>query len=257
MKNIDFLPDIYRQRAALRKARIWWCAVVVLFGGAISSAFTAQVWLRVSLKRQLAALEESFLSSQTQVRELANLQAQIAKSAHEASLFTYLQHPWPRTQLLAQVVRPLPKSIRLTQIHVSDEELPRDAPHAAPLHRGPETEPAAKPQPAEDDLAKLQQEMDFKATIVQLQGFTPEAADLHEYVALLNGSSLIAAAQIKSLESDSTHDPPRTRFTLRLIVHPGYGQRGSEGPPAPPTDGRGQSWTRLRGNGNAPSGGGG
>ena len=30
MKNIDFLPDIYRQRAALRQARVWWCLVVLL-----------------------------------------------------------------------------------------------------------------------------------------------------------------------------------------------------------------------------------
>src|SRR6187200_2875646 len=100
MKNIDFLPDIYRQRAALRQARVWWCLVVLLFGGTIGSAVAAQVCLRVGLKRQLAMLETSFTTSQVQVHELANLQAQIAKSAQEAGLFTYLQHPWPRTQLL-------------------------------------------------------------------------------------------------------------------------------------------------------------
>src|SRR5262245_40040305 len=174
MKNIDFLPDIYRQRAALRKARTWWCLVIILFGGTIGSAIAAQVWLRVGLKRQLAAIEETFIASQTQVKELATLQAQIAKSGQEASLFTYLQHPWPRTQLLAQVVQPLPKSIRLTQIHVREEELPRETQSAGPQHRG--NEPEVKLQPPEEDLAKLQQESDYKQTVIELQGFTPEVA---------------------------------------------------------------------------------
>jgi len=231
MKNIDFLPDIYRQRAALRKARIWWCMVVVLFGGTIGSAISAQVWLRVGLKRQLAIVEEAFLTSQSQVRELATLQSQINASSQEASLFTYLQHPWPRTQLLAQIVQPLPAQVRLTQIHIRDEELPHETPQAGPQHRGaPEPDAAARQTPPEEDLARLQKEMDFKQTIVELQGFTPEVARLHEYVGALNSSPLVASAHIKSLESDADPQHQRTRFTLRLIVQPGYGQRGNETP---------------------------
>jgi hypothetical protein len=233
MKNIDFLPDIYRQRAALRRARVWWCIVVVLFGGTIGSSIAAQVWLRMSLKRQLAQVEGEFVASQAQVKELATLQAQIAKSAQEASLFTYLQHPWPRTQLLAQVVQPLPRSIRLTQIHIREEDLPRETPQSGPVHRG--QEPEVKLQPPEEDLAKLQLESDFKQTVIELQGFTPEVSRLHEYVAALNASPLIAATHVKSLESDPDPQHLRTRFTLRLIVQPGYGQRGNETPlPVPP-----------------------
>jgi hypothetical protein len=231
MKNIDFLPDIYRQRAALRQARVWWCLVIVLFGGTIGSAITAQVWLRVGLKRQLAALEDSFEASQVQVRELAALQSQIAASAHEASLFTYLQHPWPRTQLLAHVVRPLPKSIRLTQVHIRDEELPRETTQAGPHHRlASEPQAAGKIQPPEEDLAKLQHEMDFKQTVVELKGSTSDDRRLHEFVAALNTSPLVAAAQIKSLELETGPQQTRTLFTLRLIVKPGYGQRGNELP---------------------------
>jgi Tfp pilus assembly protein PilN len=229
MKTIDFLPDIYRQRAALRMARVWWCLVVVLFSGAIGSSIVAQVWLRVSLQRQLAVVEEAFLTSQVQVKELATLQSQIARSAQEASLFTYLQHPWPRTQLLAQVVKPLPSSIRLTQIHIREEDLPRETPQAGPLHRGGDAQAAAKLRPPEEDLAKLQQETDFKQTVVEIQGLTPDVGDLHEFVAELNDSALIASAHIKSLEADQAQQHVRTRFTLRLIVHPGYGQRGFEG----------------------------
>src|SRR5262245_4410805 len=215
MKNIDFLPDIYRQRAALRKARIWWSLLAVLFGGTIGSAITAQVWLRISLKRQLAVVEDAFLTSQTQVRELATLQSQIAASSQEASLFTYLQHQWPRTQLLAQIVEPLPTQVRLTQIHIRDEDLPHQTQQTGP-QQGGATPPnaSAKLAPPEDDLARLQQEMDFKQTVIELQGFTPEVSRLHDYLGALNDSPLVASAHIKSLESDSDPQRLRTRFTL-------------------------------------------
>ena len=36
MKTIDFLPDIYRQREALRRARVWWALVVLVFGLAMA-----------------------------------------------------------------------------------------------------------------------------------------------------------------------------------------------------------------------------
>jgi hypothetical protein len=244
MKNIDFLPDIYRQRAALRQARVWWCLVIALFGGTIASAVTAQVWLRVSLQRQLTALDGPFQSSQTQVRELAALQSQIAAAAHEASLFTYLQHPWPRTQLLAHVVRPLPSSIRLTQVHIRDEELPRETPQSGPHRFAGEQQAAGKMQPPEEDLAKLQQEMDFKQTVVELKGSTSDDRRLHEFVAALNTSPLVAAAQIKSLELDPGPQQTRTLFTLRLIVKPGYGQRGNE-LPLPHGVGRTQNFAEL------------
>ena len=53
--------------------------------------------------------QSEYAAAQTQVRELSTLQIADRRAGHEASLFTYLEHPWPRTQLLAEVVRPLPE----------------------------------------------------------------------------------------------------------------------------------------------------
>src|SRR5438552_16857410 len=122
MKTIDFLPDIYRQREALRRARIWWALVVLIFGLAISASAAAQVWLRRGLNAQLEDLAVPYTSAHAQAQELSVLQAQIARAAQEANVYTYLETPWPRTQILAEIVRPLPDNIRLTQIHIGEEE---------------------------------------------------------------------------------------------------------------------------------------
>src|SRR5262245_9927044 len=80
MKTIDFLPEIYRQREALRKARVWWGLVVLLFGSAIGAAASAQGLLRHSLHRQLAELQSQYAAAQDQVRDLTDLQAQTLKA---------------------------------------------------------------------------------------------------------------------------------------------------------------------------------
>lgn len=232
MKSIDFLPDIYRKREALRIARVWWAIVVLVFGGAIGSSSIAQVWLRYSLQKQFDELTPTYTAAQAQVRELADLQAQIVKSAQEASLFTYLEHPWPRTQLLAEIVRPLPDVIRMNQLYIREEELPREAPQAGPRRQTPEEEAAARLQHAEQDLTRLQEETDHRQTVMELDGQTTNVARLHEYLGELSRSPLIEAANIKSLEAAPEHQRGQTQFTLRLVVRPGFGQRGNEGPGA-------------------------
>jgi Tfp pilus assembly protein PilN len=235
MKTIDFLPDIYRQREALRRARVWWGLVVLLFGGTIGAAASAQGLLRHSLHRQLDDLQSQFSTAQDQVRELTELQAQTLKAAQAANLYTYLEHPWPRTQLLAEVVRPLPDSIHLLHIHIREEELPKVVTPAGPRRPAqPDQDPAKRPG-AEQDLTKLQEEIDLRQTAIELEGRTADVSRLHQYVADVSRSPLIADARMGKLETSSGKSQEETHFSVRLIVRPGYGQRGREGAPqAPP-----------------------
>jgi len=228
MKTIDFLPEIYRQREALRRARLWWGAVVVIFSSAIAASALAQAWLRHGLHQQLDELAPQFAQAQTQVQELSGLQAQIVRAGHEASLYTFLEGSWPRTQVLAEMVRPLPDSIRLTQIHLADEEQARTAIQAGPRNTKAEEEAAAKASGPEQDLAKLQEDSDRRQTTIEVEGHTADVARLHKYVEDLSRSPLVAAANIKSLEAAPANQQGRTRFTLRVLVRPGYCQRGGE-----------------------------
>src|SRR5947209_5658066 len=144
MKTIEFLPEVYRQREALRRARIWWVIVVMIFGGVLGSSAVAQVCLRRSLVQQLDALAAEYAASQSQVQELSALQAQIVCAGQEASLYTFLKNPWPRTQLLAEVVQPLPEGIRLTKVSIIEEEQAKTVIQAGPRNVKAEEDAAAK-----------------------------------------------------------------------------------------------------------------
>jgi len=228
MKSIDFLPDVYRQREALRRARIWWAVVVVIFGAAIGASALAQAWLRHGLVQQLDSLAAEYSSAQAQVQELSAIQAQVVRAGQEASLYTFLDNPWPRTQLLAEIVRPLPDSIRLTKINILEEEQAKTAIQVGPRNMKAEEEAAAKAAGPEKDLAKLQDEVGRRQTAIEIEGHTSDLPRLHAYVAELSHSPLIAGASPKSLESSGANQTARTRFTLRLMVRPGYCQRGGD-----------------------------
>jgi len=85
MKSIDFLPEIYRQREALSRARLWWGIVVVIFSGAIGASALAQAWLRHGLHEQLDELAPQYATSQAPVHELATLQPPMLRTGHAAS----------------------------------------------------------------------------------------------------------------------------------------------------------------------------
>jgi hypothetical protein len=228
MKSIDFLPDFYRQRESLRRARIWWAMVVVIFSSAIGASALAQAWLRHGLMQQFDSLAAEYASAQTQVQELSAIQTQVTRVGQEASLYTFLKNPWPRTQLLAEIVRPLPESIRLTKINILEEEQAKTAVQVGPRNMKAEEEAAAKAGGPEKDLAKLQEEVGRRQTVIEIEGYTSDVPRLHAYVSDLSRSPLIAGASPKSLVSSGANQQARTGFTLRLMVRPGYCQRGGD-----------------------------
>ena len=228
MKNIDFLPDIYRQREALRRARLWWGVVIVIFSSAIGASALAQAYLRHSVKQQNDSLASEYAAAQAQVQELSSLQSQIVRAGHEASLYTFLQNPWPRTQILAEIVRPLPNSIRLAKISLTEEEQAKNAVQVGPRNTKAEEEAAAKASGPEKDLVKLLEEVERRQTTIEIDGHTTDVPRLLEYVGVVSRSPLVASATLKALETTTNNQQGRTRFNMRVIVRPGYCQRGGD-----------------------------
>jgi hypothetical protein len=238
VKNIDFLPDIYRQRTAMRQARIWWGVVVLIFGTAIGSTAFVQYLVRRSVQQQLLSLEPEFFAAQEKVQRLAQLQSQSRTAGETAALVTYLESTWPKTQLLALVVAPAPPSIRMTAVNIVEEELQRpQVEQAGPRRRAKNNAPEeeANLSPPLRDLEKLRQEHDYRIGVIEIIGEVTDTTELHDYVAQLGAQPLVDQAQIKSLESAPADAKSRTtQFTLRVRVRPNYCQPGGTPEPKRP-----------------------
>lgn len=235
MNSIDFLPDIYRERRKSRYTRLWGVAVLALFSLVIGTTATAQWCLKQSVLTQLANVQPQFAGALARDAELAQLQKQYADAEELAGLYLYLKHPWPRTQILATALGPLPASIRFQELRITDEAPAGESTLVAEI-RLPSTDGGTPPalSNARQDLQGLREQCDGKRTTMSIIGMAASNEDLHAYVAALGQSPLVAEAQLKGLEAET--EAGRTghsRFTLHLVLRPGYGQSG--GPQAAET----------------------
>jgi hypothetical protein len=233
MKNIDFLPEIYTQNRVQRRAQAWWCMAAAAFAVVVLVAASTQWMIRDGIERELAKIEPKYEEALKRQAKLRSVRQEIERAEETANLYAYLSHPWPRSQILAHAIRPLPDSLRLTEITITYEAVPTP-PSVAPAasSNGPAKE---LPSPAQSDLAQLRAECDGRQTIVSIVGTATTLSELHAYVDQLGKSPLIEAAHVQAVETTAAGgNALEPRFHLHVAVRPGYGQDGGPAIPAVP-----------------------
>jgi hypothetical protein len=234
MHDIDFLPMEYRQKHSQRQSQPWQALVAVAMVGLVAVAASVQHYRRVRVEGDLALLNPVYDAAVNQQTRLAEAQKQLKLVEASAELYTYLHHPWPRTQLLSALVTALPDAITLQQIQILREAT------AAPVagEARPPADPKAEEErlktlaPAQRDLTKLRGRLDPLQTVVVLTGTATETAALHRYIADLDATDIFDKAELDSFNSiDDSKTGAVLQFRAVLAVPPGYGQpRGPGGP---------------------------
>ncbi|MFN0021542.1 MAG: PilN domain-containing protein [Pirellulaceae bacterium] len=230
MKNIDFLPEHYHHQRVLGRSRLYWMGVAMLFALAIAGTASGQWLLRRTVDAQVKLVEPRHEVALQRQADISKLMENRKRAEAFADLYVYLEHPWPRTQLLAAIARPLTPSIQLTSIHLIEQT------EATPVAQGEEGdanhsvvegEKTAQVTP-QSVLAQLRNQHDHQRTVLELSGEATNAKELHTYVDSLARSPLFASASLKGLESGS-EDPAKgtSKFNIRVVVRPGYGQPGA------------------------------
>ncbi len=230
MTNIDFLPARYKEQSATRRKHAWRVVVFLLFGGSVSLAALFQMSLRRSVATQLELLAPQHQAAEARRNRLTVLQQQLIAVRQDAELYTYLRHPWPRTQILAAIADEIPEEISVRSIAFVHEQPTSSQPQ--PRSRRPvrreNTEERREPQ-AVADLKQLREKHDSERLIVVVEGETTDIADLHLYARGLTDSPLVDGSEIGSLEAAGEgfdESSTRSQFTLRIRIKPGYGQPG-------------------------------
>lgn len=228
MKTIDFLPEHYRQRTLLRRARAWWGVCAAIFGSVIMLSSASQWCLHRAVKAQLIELEPLSQIAQQQEARFANLTREVAKKEETAALFAYLRHPWPRSRVIAAIVEEVPDGVELTSFHLMVEQKLASSEAVISRQRAPANDEAKKKLPPRvQDLADLRERCDSARTVVDVRGSTTDDAQLHSYVQQLSEHPLLANAQLVSLNAAETPGTERKSvFVLRIELSPGYGQPG-------------------------------
>lgn len=223
MQPIDFLPAQYRERYRTRQIRGWRWLMLLGMVAAVGAISLAQGTVYRGLKKAVEDAESRAAQDLAEQMSLTSLEAAVDEQRQFAQLYAYLRHPWPRTQVLAELLRDLPATTSLTELRLLREAL---TPSTTPRFAHFTDQTSLEPGP-EADLKRLREEHDPRRLVVYLEGFTGDDAALHRYVGDLRRSPLVTRAAILSLEAfrDAEHSSG-TRFSVRVEIQPGFGQPG-------------------------------
>lgn len=227
MKNINFLPERYHERDLKRKAAIWQYALLLGFGSLLLAATIGQFAIKRSLRASLAELKASRIDTDVKRGRVELLKRKLGSSEEIAALYTYLRHPWPRTQLLAKITELLPESVVLEGIEILEQR-----PNGSSSAFSESSDGASGTTPAAADLAQLRGGLDAVQLVVRVRGTVEDTAVLNDYVRQLGLVTLFRRVSLDSLQAKSSSDEKaRSAFELNVTVRPGHGQPG--GPTEP------------------------
>ena len=116
--NIDFLPPRYHDEYARRKTQAWRILIVIALAVALPTASLYQYRMKLNIQHELYKIGQQHGESVADAAQLAAVQGELADADAAAELWTFVRHPWPVTQLLAALVRPLPATIAIEQITI-------------------------------------------------------------------------------------------------------------------------------------------
>jgi Tfp pilus assembly protein PilN len=232
--EVDFLPASYYEAGVQRKNITLRVGVVVAFLALIGCAAIYQQHLRILADQQLAELLPQYELAKQETKRLAQLQQLLQIADKQAELCTYLRHPWPRSQILAALAKPLPDEVVLKEISIIREPLPGAV--SAPLQTNQPGEGAAgKTDPEEHDLIALREHWDKSRIVVKLSGMTDDVLALHRYFGQLDHGELFVKVDVGTIEQNPNPTDRRIQFTARVFVRPGYGQPDGPTPVAEST----------------------
>jgi Tfp pilus assembly protein PilN len=230
MKNIDFLPSRYREGYAARAAIIKRWTIVLGLATIITPLAIYQYLIHASVVQSFVHVEPEYLQAKSKAERIGELQQELQVESGKAALLSWLNHPWPRSQILAQITAPLPESVRLTSIKMASEPKPVVA--TGDDGRGRAPRPSADPREtavvdarpeAERDLLKLYEQSSQNDVVVTINGVTVSTTELHTYVAKMRVTGMFVKSELRSLESMPGQENSKAQsFEIRLVLAPGH-----------------------------------
>lgn len=224
MQDIDFLPSDFKRRRSSRHGRPWQIIVVGTAIGLLLVVAVGQSHALTQIKGRLTEIEPERRVLDARLTQLADLRKRLADTEARAQLLSYMNHPWPKTQLLAVTLRSLPDAVLFRRIRIASENLPSQLVKRASTEAAEED--TTKLAPAVRDMRLLQQECDSSVVAITVEGMTADGIELHRYLDRLNRVPLLDKVTLHSLDSNADDSEAKFRFEARLTVRPGFGQPG-------------------------------
>ncbi|MBA2114974.1 hypothetical protein [Bremerella alba] len=217
--EIEFLPKKYREKQKSHNFQVSRLLLIVVIVAGMSSVLLYQLASLHSVKRQVAALDDQHEKVVQLMQEVDQRRGEVVVKRHHAKLLTFLDHPFPKSQIIAAIANPLPTEIAITRVQVTVEQV-------ASTNAKPPSEKGKKaPQghPMELDLKQLIDEVKAHRCTVEVEGTTDDTSCLYTFLASLHQAEIIESAKIESIDPHQKTDGSEfSNFTAHVKVKRGY-----------------------------------
>lgn len=220
MNEIEFLPKRFREKRRRSNFQVPRLLVFSLLLGLLAVVSLFQLAELYSVRSQLAALKAQHERIAQLLQEVERTKAEVAQKRHHARLLTFLAHPYPKSQILAQITNPLPSEIIITRIELTHTQ-------AAVNNTRQKSEKSSDQPPSgspmEIDLQQLMDETKNRQCTVELEGTTDETSQLYTFLAALHESGLVESAKIESIDPQMDPDGHEfSNFTAHVNIRRGH-----------------------------------
>lgn len=220
MKEIEFLPKRFREKQRHSNVNISrWFVLSLLLGG-MSLVSLYQFASLQHAKGQLATLKTHHERITELLQEVEQSRSNLARMRHHARLQTFLDHSYPKSQVVAVVTNPLPPEIVIKRIEIARIQLATDVTRAVSENSSDQMQQG---HPMELDLKQLITECKGRHCTLEMEGTTSDTSSLYTFLAALHESNIIRSAKLESIDPQTNSEGYEiSNFTAHVTVENGY-----------------------------------
>ncbi|MFN3151616.1 hypothetical protein [Bremerella sp.] len=217
--EIEFLPKKYREKRKSHNFQVSRLLLIVVIVASMSAVLLYQLAALHSVHREVAMLDEKHSKVMQLMQDVERRRVEVAVKRHHARLLTFLDHLYPKSQVIAAIANPLPAEITLTRLQVSVEQIA--AANAKPASEKGKATPQGHPM--ELDLKQLIDETKSRRYTVEVEGTTDDTSCLYTFLASLHQAEIIESATIESIDPQQRSDGSEfSNFTAHVKFKRGY-----------------------------------
>lgn len=217
--EIEFLPKKYREKRKSHNFQVSRLLLIVLVVASMSAVVLYQLASLHAVNREVATLDQQHAKVMQLMQEVERRRAEVAVKRHHAKLLTFLDHPYPKSQVISAIANPLPTEITITRLQLTVEQ-------TAVAGQKPVSEKgksAPQGHPMELDLKQLIDDAKSRHCTVEVEGTTDDTSCLYTFLASLHQAEIIESAKIESIDPHQNSDGSEfSNFTAHVKVKRGY-----------------------------------
>lgn len=220
VNEIEFLPKRFREKQRHSNIKVSRWLVLSLLLGVMALVSLCQLASLHHVRGQLATLKTQHDRIAALLQEVDKSRSRLTQMRHHARLQAFLDHPYPKSQIIAEVTNPLPAEIVITRIELARTLRAADGTRAVAENA---SDQGKKGHPMELDLKQLVSESERRQCTLEIEGTTSDTSSLYTFLATLHESDIVQSAKLESIDPQTNAQGQElSSFTAHVNIEQGH-----------------------------------